>query len=77
MTVVETQKAMADASAGVLAGFRLRSEAKAVHYPERYMDERGEKMWETVWDIVKRLGVKDTCASSHTSPVQGCNATCA
>ena len=39
---------MAQASAAVLDGFRLRSDAKVVRYPDRYMDERGEKMWHKV-----------------------------
>jgi DNA polymerase I len=46
------QQAMADASAAVLAGFRLGSEAKIIRYPDRYMDPRGTKMWETVWSII-------------------------
>jgi hypothetical protein len=47
-----TQQAMAEASAAVLAGFTLRSDAKLTRYPERYMDERGQQMWNTVWDII-------------------------
>jgi hypothetical protein len=48
-----TQKAMSDASAAVLNGFRLRSEAKIFKYPQRYMDERGVKMWNKVWSILR------------------------
>jgi hypothetical protein len=29
-------------------GFALRTDAKIVRYPDRYIDERGRKMWETV-----------------------------
>jgi hypothetical protein len=47
------QKAMSDASAIVLDGFRLRSDAKLVRYPERYQDERGKKMWDAVWEILQ------------------------
>ncbi len=36
---------MAEASAVVLDGFRLRTEVKRVRFPERYMDERGAQMW--------------------------------
>jgi len=50
--VVTAQQAMSDASAAVLAGFRLGSEAKIIRYPDRYMDPRGTKMWETVWSII-------------------------
>ena len=53
--VVMAQQTMSDASAAVLDGFRLSSDAKIIRYPERYMDERGEKMWNTVWDIVNRF----------------------
>ncbi len=53
--VAQTQQAMSDASAAVLSGFRLRSEAKLVRYPDRYMDERGQQMWETIWKIIHTL----------------------
>jgi DNA polymerase-1 len=50
--VAATQAAMAEASRVVLGGFELRSDAKIVRWPERYMDERGVKMWETVTDLL-------------------------
>ena len=53
--VERTQQAMSDASAVVLKGFRLRSEAKGIRYPDRYVDDRGSKMWKTVWDIIEEL----------------------
>jgi hypothetical protein len=43
--VAAAQAAMAEASAAVLDGFQLRSDAKLVVYPDRYMDPRGERMW--------------------------------
>ncbi len=46
-----TQEAMSDASSIVLNGFCLRSDAEIVAYPDRYMDERGQKMWSAVWDL--------------------------
>jgi DNA polymerase I-like protein with 3'-5' exonuclease and polymerase domains len=48
-----TRQVMSDASAAVLNGFRLRSEAEIIRYPDRYMDRRGKKMWETVWGIIE------------------------
>ncbi|HMG35402.1 MAG TPA: DNA polymerase, partial [Blastocatellia bacterium] len=54
-TVQRAQQLMSDASAIVLGGFRLRSDAKLVFYPERYQDERGSQMWKTVWDVVEGL----------------------
>jgi DNA polymerase I len=50
--IAATQELMAQASKVVLGGFRLRSDAKAVRYPDRYMDERGAKMWDKVMDLV-------------------------
>ena len=47
-----TQQAMAEASAAVLDGFKLRSEAKLFRYPDHYHDERGEQMWSIVWELV-------------------------
>ena len=46
--VAETQRAMREASELVLPGFPLRTDAKVVRYPDRYMDDRGRGMWETV-----------------------------
>lgn len=50
--VAATQATMSDASAAVLNGFRLRSDAKIVRYPDRYMDERGEVLWNTIQQIL-------------------------
>ena len=47
--VSTAQQAMSDASAVVLDGFRLRSEAKVILHPDRYMDDRGRHMWDAVW----------------------------
>jgi hypothetical protein len=49
-----TQEAMREASEVILAGFSLRSEAKVVRHPDRYMDKRGQLMWETVCDLCGR-----------------------
>jgi hypothetical protein len=51
--VAQTQAAMEEASALVLPGFPLRTEAKIVRYPERYQDPRGVQMWETVQAILQ------------------------
>jgi len=56
--IVEAQKAMTDASAEVLGGFRLRSDAKIFRYPDRYVDERGTRMWAEVWTILQECGLK-------------------
>jgi hypothetical protein len=52
--VAATQAAMADASAVVLDGFRLRSDVKQpVTYPDRYVDPRGQRMWNEVHSILR------------------------
>ena len=53
--VRDTQEAMADASAAVLNGFRLRSDAKVIRYPDRYTDARGQHMWNSVWLTIREL----------------------
>jgi hypothetical protein len=53
--VAQTQRAMREASELVLPGFPLRTDAKVVRYPDRYMDERGRRMWETVLRLLDEL----------------------
>ncbi len=50
--VIETQRVMREASELVLPGFPLRTEAKIVRSPDRYIDERGRRMWETVLSLL-------------------------
>lgn len=59
--IERTQELMAKASAIVLNGFRLSSDAEVIRYPNRYCDERGSKMWNTVMKILERHDM----ASSH------------
>lgn len=56
--VAETQRAMREASVLVLPGFPLRSDAKIVRYPDRYMDERGRRMWEKVQAVLDAVGLE-------------------
>jgi hypothetical protein len=57
--VAATQQAMQEASALVLPGFPLRTEAKVVRHPDRYADERGRRMWELVLSLLDELGAED------------------
>lgn len=57
-TIERTKAIMAEASAIVLNGFVLSSDAEVVRYPDRYSDERGVKMWKTVTNILDRLDVE-------------------
>lgn len=50
--VATTQLLMREASCIVLDGFELGSDVKEVRYPDRYMDERGLKMWNTVMSLI-------------------------
>ncbi len=56
-TIDATQRAMAEASKIILEGFELRSKVKEIRYPDRYMDDRGEKMWNTINTILKDMDV--------------------
>jgi len=53
--IADTQAAMAESSEVVLSGFRLNTDPEIYRYPDRYMDKRGVRMWETVWQIVQDL----------------------
>ena len=50
--VKQSQLVMRDVSSTVLNGFHLESEVKVVRYPERYMDERGIDMWNSVMSVL-------------------------
>jgi DNA polymerase family A len=54
-TIAATQAVMAEASRTVLGGFALRSDSKVVRFPNRYMDPRGQRMWETVASLLSNL----------------------
>lgn len=54
--VQATQAAMQEASEVVLPGFPLRTDAKFVRHPDRYVDERGRRMWETVLSLLDDAG---------------------
>jgi len=53
--VKKMQQVMAEASAVVLSGFRLRTDAEIIKYPNRYEDEDGKEVWERVLVILKDL----------------------
>lgn len=53
-TVEKAQALMKEASAIVLDGFELRSDAKLVRYPDRFMDKRGAVMWDKVTALLRQ-----------------------
>jgi hypothetical protein len=58
--VARTEGFMREASRIVLAGFELRTEAKIVKFPDRYMDKRGRKMWDEVLRLVTEAEHNET-----------------
>jgi hypothetical protein len=54
------QQAMAEASRIVLDGFELGTDEKIVHYPGRYMDERGTVMWGRVMKLIQERQQRTT-----------------
>ncbi|MEO0810584.1 MAG: DNA polymerase [Pseudomonadota bacterium] len=52
-TVAQTQRLMAEASAVVLDGFELRSEARVVRYPDRLGNGRSIAFWSIVEKLIK------------------------
>jgi DNA polymerase-1 len=52
--IARTRGAMAEASRIVLGGFEVRTDVKAIRYPDRFMDKRGTVMWHRVTDLVAR-----------------------
>ena len=51
-TAMAAQRAMATASRVVLAGVELRSDVDLIRWPDRYSDERGRTMWQTVSQLL-------------------------
>jgi DNA polymerase I len=50
-----TQAFMQKAGRIVLGGFLLKSDAKIVRWPDRYMDRRGEVMWATIMRLLEEV----------------------
>jgi DNA polymerase I len=53
--IVGMRAAMAEASRIVLNGFELGTDASIVHYPQRYSDKRGAKMWAEVTSLINQF----------------------
>ena len=53
--IAKAQGLMQQASSAVLGDFELGSDAKIICYPHRYMDERGEVMWNTVMGLIQKI----------------------
>lgn len=53
--VARMQAIMAEASRITLDGFELGTDVACVRHPDRYMDDRGQLMWDTVTAIIDEL----------------------
>lgn len=51
-TVKHARDLMVEASAEVLDGFSLACDVNVIRSPDRYIDERGQAMWDTVIRLV-------------------------
>jgi hypothetical protein len=65
------QRHMATASRAVLAGFELRSDVKIIRHPERYADPRGERMFETVTELLGELETSKAAERTEQSGYLG------
>jgi hypothetical protein len=70
-TVALVQSQMAEASRIVLNGFTLRSDAHVIRHPDRYMDERGQQMWNAVWEVIRDIDQSEV-STTATSPGHAC-----
>jgi hypothetical protein len=64
--VAATQAAMEEASKIVLAGFPLRANARIILAPDRYMDPRGVRFWNTVWELIAPIPTPDGAITPTT-----------
>jgi hypothetical protein len=61
---------MREASELVLPCLPLRTEAKIVRWPDRYVDPRGEKMWRTVSSLLDAAdGIGTPCTDATPGKV--------
>ena len=65
--LAKAQGLMRLASSAVLGDFELGSDAKVVCPPDRYMDERGQVMWDTVTGLIRKIKSQQPAAASRTT----------
>ncbi len=68
--IAEAKDCMKEASRIVLDGFELNTDQEILCYPNRYMDKRGIKMWDTVWDTINELS---STTSNNLQPRMECS----
>ena len=52
--ITTMRAAMAEASRVVLGGFELHTDVSITRWPSRYMDSRGQIMWERVTSLLRQ-----------------------
>ncbi len=52
--IAKTQQIMRQASQTILNGFALNTDVDVIHYPDRYQDERGVVMWDTIICLLEK-----------------------
>jgi DNA polymerase I len=50
--VAKTRACMAEASRVVLGGYEIRTDVEVIRYPDRYMDSRGQRVWNLVAEVL-------------------------
>jgi DNA polymerase-1 len=62
--ITRMRAAMTEASRAVLGGFELGTDVHVVRYPHRYMDDRGQVMWDRVNELVTIAATKPEAKSA-------------
>jgi hypothetical protein len=57
--ITTAKQCMKEASSIILDGFELDTDDVVIRYPNRYIDKRGQKMWNTVWEAINELSIAD------------------
>ena len=62
--IVWRTRACMDRASELVLGFAMRTDAKLIRYPDRFMDPRGADIWKTIIQLVggieKEKGIKFT-----------------
>ncbi|GAH57245.1 unnamed protein product, partial [marine sediment metagenome] len=69
-TVKLAQECMEEASRKVL-GLTIKTDAEIIRYPDRYMDERGEKMWNDIFDSINNINPAEKKARIEAKILEG------
>ena len=64
-TVARARSMMRKSSEVVLNGFRIRTEAKIVRFPDRYSDPRGASMWDLICRLTDPFMLRPRVESPH------------